>query len=134
MGWVDSPKFFCAFSERMKDSANALVDTELPVPDYGFIAKIPSTGPASLYTLDSLNNIYFYMDDIVSKVQVGPEQQHQVFDCTVFSLKWLFPSLPVESKHSVSVETILTGQSNWTCDKEVMGYFIIHITFKGLSV
>ena len=44
MGWVDSPKFFCNFSETLTDMANNLVDTELPVPAYGTTAKIPATG------------------------------------------------------------------------------------------
>ena len=39
MGWVDSPKFFCAFSYTLINVANALVDTDLPVPDYGAIEK-----------------------------------------------------------------------------------------------
>ena len=46
MGWVDSPKFFCTFSETLTDVANALVESELPVPAYWEIYKIPSTGPA----------------------------------------------------------------------------------------
>ena len=45
MGWVDSPKFFCAFSETLTDVANALVDSELPVPSYRAISLTPSTGP-----------------------------------------------------------------------------------------
>ena len=40
MGWVDSPKFFCDFSETLADIANALVDTEIPIPAYVAIAKI----------------------------------------------------------------------------------------------
>ena len=46
MGWVDSPKFFCAFSETLTDVANALVNSEPPVPSYRTISEIPSTGPA----------------------------------------------------------------------------------------
>ena len=45
MGWVDSPTFFYAFSETLKDFAKALVDTEIPAPYYGAITKIPTTGP-----------------------------------------------------------------------------------------
>ena len=43
MGWVDSPKFFCAFSETFTDVANALVDADLPVPVYGAISALPAT-------------------------------------------------------------------------------------------
>ena len=45
MGWVDSPKFLCAFSDMLKDVANALVNTELPVQAYGDISKIPAPFP-----------------------------------------------------------------------------------------
>ena len=42
MGWLDSPKFFCAFSETFTDAADSLFDTELPVPSYSAISKIRS--------------------------------------------------------------------------------------------
>ena len=32
MGWADSPKFFYTFSETLTDVANALLNTDLPVP------------------------------------------------------------------------------------------------------
>ena len=57
MGWVDSPKFFCAFSETMTDVANALVDSELPVLAYEAISKIPSTGPGPPHSPESLTHI-----------------------------------------------------------------------------
>ena len=43
IGWVDSPNFFCAFSEKLTDVANALVDTDLPMPAYGDISALPAT-------------------------------------------------------------------------------------------
>ena len=69
MGWVDSPKFFCTFFETLTDVDNALVDSELPVPAYGAISKIPSTGPGPPHTPESLTHIYCYMDDVISVVQ-----------------------------------------------------------------
>ena len=51
MRWVDYPKFFCAFSETPTDVANALVDTDIPVPSYGVISKIPATGPPPPHNL-----------------------------------------------------------------------------------
>ena len=50
MGWVDSPNFFCAFSETLTDVANVLVNTDLPVPSYGAISKILATGPGPPHT------------------------------------------------------------------------------------
>ena len=43
MGWVDAPKFFCAFSETLTDMLNALVDADLPVLAYGEIPALPAT-------------------------------------------------------------------------------------------
>ena len=45
MVWVDSPKFFCAFSETLTDMENALVDADLPMPSYGAISALPTTEP-----------------------------------------------------------------------------------------
>ena len=71
MGWVDSPKFFCVFSETLTAMANDLVDTDLPVPSYGAISEIPETGPGPPHTPESLTHIYCYMDDVISAVQEG---------------------------------------------------------------
>ena len=51
MGWVDSPKFFCAFLETLTDVANPLVDTNLPVPSYSMIYESQQPIRAPLTTL-----------------------------------------------------------------------------------
>ena len=56
--------------------------------------EIPETRPGPPQILESLTHIYFYMDDVISAVQGGPNRQHQVFYGTVRALKWLFLSLP----------------------------------------
>ena len=43
MGRVNSPKFSAHF-RKLIYVANALVDTDLPVPSYGAISDIPATG------------------------------------------------------------------------------------------
>ena len=87
MGWVGSPKFFCAFSETLTGVANALVDIELLVPTYGSIVKIRTTRPGPPHMHESLTHIDCYMDDVISMVQYGLELQHRAFDGTVCSLK-----------------------------------------------
>ena len=86
MGWLDSPNFFCMLLEILIDMANALVDTDLPVPSYAAISKIPSTGPVPPHTPEIVTHTYFYMDDIISLVQGDPYQQHQVCYGAVRSL------------------------------------------------
>ena len=124
MVWVDSPKFFCAFSKTLAYMVNALEHTSLPSPGYGAIVKIPRTGPGPPHTLDSLTHKDNYMDDMITLLQGGPEQQHQVFNGNVWSLKWIFLSLPRKTKDSVSVKKIQSGEGNCTCVKEVPGWTI----------
>ena len=76
MGWVDPPKFFWAFSETLTDVANALVDSELPVPSYCAISEIPSTRPGPPHTPESFTHIDCYMNEAISVVQGGSDRQH----------------------------------------------------------
>ena len=124
MGWVDSPKYFCAFSETLTDVATALVHTLLPVPAYGAISEIPETGPGPTHTIHSLTHINCYMDGVITAVQRGPDRKREFFDGTVRALKWPFPSLPGKTKDSVSVNKLMAGEGDWTCKKEVLGWRI----------
>ena len=124
MGWVDSPKFFCALLETLTDVANSLVHTLLPVPGYSYIFKTPKTRPGSPQTLDSLTHIDCFMDEVTTSVQVGLERQRQVWDGTFRSLKWLFLSLAIKTKDSVSVKKLRAGKGEWTYVKELLWWTI----------
>ena len=104
----------------MTDVANALVDMELPVPAYGTISKIPTTGTPPSHTRYRLTHIDYYIGDVISTVQGGPELQHRVFDGTVCALKWILPSLPRESKYLVIFKKLLVGEGDWACSEEVL--------------
>ena len=120
MGWVESTKYFCAFSETLTYVTNALVHTSLPLPVYRSISKIPHTGPGSPHTLDRLTHIHCYMDDMITVVQSGTERQRQVFDATARDLKWTFPYLPGEYKGSVILNKLKVGGGVWV----LLGDFI----------
>ena len=91
---VDSPKFFCAFSETLTNVSNSLVHTPLLVPGYEAIVKTPKAGTGKPHTLDRLTHIEYYMDKVIAAVQGGTEQQRKVFDVTVRAFKWFLPSFP----------------------------------------
>ena len=76
MGWVDSSKFFCVFSETLTDVANALVDADLPVTAYGAISALPATEPGDPHNSPSLIHIDFYMDDAIAVVQGGGQSDN----------------------------------------------------------
>ena len=104
--------------------ANRLVHRVILVPGYMFIYKIPEIGPGPPYTLDILIQIDFYIDDIITAVHGGPEQKRKVFGGTVWALKWLFLSFPGETKDSMSVKKIRTGEINRTCVKDLLVWTI----------
>ena len=64
------------------------------------------------------------MYDFISAVQVGPGKQHRFFDLTVLSLKWIFLSLPGDSKDSVRVKKLLAGEGDCNCVKEFLGWTV----------
>ena len=85
---------FCLLSETLTDVANTFVHMLLQIPGYGDITKIPETSLGLPHTLYRLTHIECYMDEVITSVQGGMEQQHQIFGGTVRSLKWLFLSFP----------------------------------------
>ena len=42
----------------------------------------------------------------------------------VWGMKWIFLSLPGETKDPVSVKNIMAGEDDWTYEKEVLGWRI----------
>ena len=64
------------------------------------------------------------MDEVTTAVQVGLEQQRQVWDGTVRALKWLFLSLTIKTKDLVSVKKLRAVKGDWTYVKEVLWWTI----------
>ena len=65
------------------------------------------------------------MDCVISAVLIGPERQHRVFDSIVRALRWIFLSLPGETKDSVSIKKLLGGgEGDCICAKEFLGWTI----------
>ena len=64
------------------------------------------------------------MDSIIPTVQDGTKIQHPVFDGTVCALKWIFSSLPGESKESASAKKLLAGEGDWNCVKKSLGWTV----------
>ena len=73
MGRMNPPKFFCAFSETLTDVANTLLHASLLVMGYVAITKIPETDLGPPHTQYSLTHIAYYIDDVITSVQGGPE-------------------------------------------------------------
>ena len=64
------------------------------------------------------------MDDLLSATQGDRTQQQRVSELTLRALKEIFPSLPAETKDSVSLKKELQGDGEWTTTKEILGWMV----------
>ena len=78
----------------------------------------PGRDAPPTHTRDRLTHNDCYMYDVISIVQGGPKLQHRVFDGTVYALKWLFTSLPGESKDLLSVKKSWQGRATGTVSRK----------------
>ena len=62
MGWVESPKFFCALLEMLTGVFNYIIYMLIILPRNRAISEIPNTRSGMSHILYSLTNIYFYLD------------------------------------------------------------------------
>ena len=60
------------------------------------------------------------MDDLLSATQGDRTQQQRVSELTLRALKEIFPSLPTETKDSVSLKKALQGDGDWKTTKEIL--------------
>ena len=64
------------------------------------------------------------MDNLLSATQGYRTQQQHVSELTLRALKEIFPSLPKETKDSVSLKKALQGDGNWKTTKEILGWMV----------
>ena len=122
MGWVNSPDFFCAASETVVDITNDKITSSPPdLVAYGPTKALYSTAPHPQASEARLQCADVYMDDLICLAQGSPEQQQRVTEHAIRSIKEVFPSLPNETKNSVSVVKALKGDRNWAVSKEILG-------------
>ena len=113
MGWVNSPDMFCAASETVVDMANKyILDPMSAFVIYPPTVNAYSTTPAPTVSSARLQCKEVYMDDPISTTQVDRMQQQLVSKLTVRALKEIFPSLPAETKDSVSLKKALQGDGD----------------------
>ena len=125
MGWVNSPDMFCAASETVADMANGCILD----PTSAFVIYPPtvneySTMPSPTASSARLQCTEVYMDDLLSATQWNRTQQQHVSELTLRDLKEIFPSLPAETKDSVSLKKSLQGDGDWMTTKEILGWMV----------
>ena len=101
--------------------ANALVDTNHPVPTYGDIYAILATEPVPPHTPESFTHMDYYIDGFISAVQGGGLSEN-IYYLTAPSVlsNGYSPLHRGESKDSVSVKKLLAGDRDWACTKGVL--------------
>ena len=64
------------------------------------------------------------MDDLLPATQGDRTQQQRVSELTLRALKEISPSLPAETKDSVSLKKALQGDGDWKTTKEILGCMV----------
>ena len=113
MGWFNSPPFFCAASETATDLANAyLANPQTPWMDYAPKRDIYATTPNDTASSNRLQKVEVYMDDFMGMTQGDPDQQERVKELLLRDIKETFPSVPDETKDSISFKKELQGNGS----------------------
>ena len=125
MGWVNSPDLFCSTSEIVAGLANAYIkDANAYDPTYPPTASLYTTSPSPTSSNKRLQYVNVYMDDLNCATQGDSDQQRRVTELTIRSLKEVYPSIPQETRDSVSLKKELTGDGDWELEKEILGWII----------
>ena len=125
MGWVNSPDLFCSTSEIVVGLANVYIkDANVYVPTYPPTASLYATSPPPTLSNKHLQYVDVYMDDLNCATQGDSVQQRRVTELTIRSLKEVYPSIPQETRDSVSLKKELTGDGDWELEKEILDWII----------
>ena len=108
MGWVNSTPFFCAAYETAADLAKAyLAKPQTPWRTYDPTKDRYVTTPNNAAYSNRLQKVEVYMDDFMGTTQGDPDQQERVTEIFLQAIKEIFPSVPEETKDSISLKKAL---------------------------
>ena len=122
IGWVKSPNFFYDASERVAYNENVYALD----PGSTFVAYPPKYGAyknnnGATASLNRLQYVDAYMDDLICAHQGDPNQQQRVSKLTIRSINKIFPSLLGEAKDYTSLNKAWYGSRDWETIKEILG-------------
>ena len=153
MGWVNSPPYFCAFTESIADITNTQLHQSrhtrhLPQPEHrlSFIADHPDNEPPLPLpscqlpmwsrppflprpTLTPLAYVDIYVDDFIALGQGDTTTLHNVRTTLFNTIDSVFRPLDLTDnqpsrKEPISVKKLHKGDARWTTRKPILGWII----------
>jgi hypothetical protein len=129
MGWVESPRFFCAVTDLARDLTQHLVDNDVflpedPVKDLMKITEVPLQGRTDTPT----KLLQVYVDDFCHAATQSTDSIHipTLRRAAIHGIDALFPPPLVYNhkggKESISWKKMAQGDGNFATMKEMIGF------------
>jgi hypothetical protein len=132
MGWNESPAYFCATTETVRDISQAWIDERTPLPVHIMEKHTAPTGPARRQSTDQVpyQMSTVYVDDhIMAAVEDSSGTLlERTARATLHAIHSVFqpPSATGTpgAKDPISEKKLLKGDGRWDTKKEILGYWL----------
>jgi hypothetical protein len=133
MGWAESPAYFCATTETVRDVAQSWVDAPgLVMEPHVLEHFVEATTPARRQTSDGPKHQMsaVYVDDFLGACVENTEGTllQKTARATLHAIHSVFPSPAAtgtpDAKDPVSIKKLQKGDGRWDTRKEVLGYML----------
>jgi hypothetical protein len=132
MGWNESPAYFCATTETVRDISQAWIDAETPLPVHTMEEFTTPTEPARRQTTtqEPYQMSTVYVDDhIMAAVEdASGTLLERTARATLHAIHSVFqpPSVTgtLGAKDPISEKKLIKGDGRWATKKEILGYWL----------
>ena len=135
MGWSESPPYFCAVSETVRDIAETEAAKDPHLPPHKFehhMLPQVDTSQLTAKALDFLTLLEVYVDDFIALAQsTDPQKLLHLSRSLLHSIHSLFPPPEVtghDAPDPISEKKLKDGDGIWQTKKEILGWI-----FDGVS-
>jgi hypothetical protein len=136
MGWNESPAYFCATTETVRDVAQAWIDTKVRKPQHPMESFTLPTKPArqqsSVGPRHQMSAVY--VDDflLAAVEDASGKFLQKTARATLHAIHSVFPTPEStgtpDAKDPVSEKKLAKGDARWDTTKEILGYWLDGVT------
>jgi hypothetical protein len=132
MGWNESPAYFCATTETVRDVSQAWIEHDTPLPEHRMEVHTRPTDPARRQSSEGLQHQMsaVYVDDhLMAAVENrAGTLLDQTARATLHAIHQVFqPPSATDmrgAKDPISEKKLLKGDGRWDTMKEILGYLL----------
>ena len=130
MGWIESPPYFCAASETVRDFASEYI--EMPVgslPDNKFITwALDSNDFRALPEEEGVDAglqyvVEVYMDDYIGlAIPASQDHLHHAANAIMHGIHDVFPASQLDTEDPILMKKLQKGDGTWMLRKDILGF------------